>query len=129
MYVSSGFTGLLNQFDFKLFLLGLMELSLTGSGNNLLIESNGLHVKSKLNKTLYLSGNFLDLGANAFGNVDGGELWNHLYLETSDFPEEVFRLFLKSHFDKNSMGIQVTYFFFLQEKFNFGPKHLIFQHF
>lgn len=81
----------------------LMELSLTGSGNNLLIESNGLHVKSKLNKTLYLSGNFLDLGANAFGNVDGGELWNHLYLETSDFPEEVFRLFLKSHFDKNSM--------------------------
>ena len=113
MYVSSGFTGLLNQFDFKLFLLGLMELSLTGSGNNLLIESNGLHVKSKLNKTLYLSGNFLDLGANAFGNVDGGELWNHLYLETSDFPEEVFRLFLKSHFDKNSMGIQVTHFFFL----------------
>ena len=98
-----------------------MELSLTGSGNNLLIESNGLHVKSKLNKTLYLSGNFLDLGANAFGNVDGGELWNHLYLETSDFPEDVFRLFLKSHFDKNSMGNT----FFL--KGNFGPRHLIFE--
>merc|ERR1711973_212687 len=42
---------------------------------------------------------------NAFGNVDGGQLWDILDISitnyrTKGFPEEAFRLLLKSHFNK-----------------------------
>ena len=79
---------------------GLMEISLHGSGDNLLIQSNGLHITSSLNKTLYLSGDDIELNENAFGNVDGGQLWTYFHIGLSNFPEDVFRLMLKSHYDK-----------------------------
>jgi hypothetical protein len=41
---------------------------------------------------------------NAFGNVDGGELWGRLNLQIPDFPELAFRLMLKSHFDRGSQS-------------------------
>ena len=38
--------------------------------------------------------------SNAFGNVDGGKLWTLMNVPSVDFPEDVFRLLLKTHFDK-----------------------------
>lgn len=71
------------------------------------MKSNAFHTTSNYpGKTLSISpyngpnGKFVHFEANAFGNVDGGQLWDKLRLETFDFSEDVFRLMLKSHFDK-----------------------------
>lgn len=87
--------------------LGLQSLLFIGSGDNLVVQSNGFHTKSKLAKNLHISSDDpdepienLQLEPNAFGNVEGSELWSGLLIETSDFPEDVFRLMLKTHFDK-----------------------------
>jgi hypothetical protein len=49
------------------------------------------------------------LQANAYGNVDGGQLWDEMKITTlDDYPEDVYRLLLKSHFDK---GHTSTYVF------------------
>ena len=51
------------------------------------------------------------LQANAYGNVDGGQLWDEIKVNTlGDFPEIVYRLLIKSHFDKGhtSMFYVVT---------------------
>lgn len=87
--------------------LGLQNLYLIGSGDNLVVQTNGFHTKSKLAKNLHISSadpsdaiENLQLEPNAFGNVEGGELWTGLFMQTSDFPEDVFRLMLKTHFDK-----------------------------
>ena len=81
---------------------GLQLLDLRGSGKGLHIESNGFHSKSNLEKTLEIS--YVDsdtkYDSNAFGNVDGGKLWTTMNVPSVDFPEDVFRLLLKTHFDK-----------------------------
>jgi hypothetical protein len=86
--------------------LALTTLALTGSGDNLTIQSNGLHTKSAMPNSVFISSNnqqfgvTLKLEQNAFGNVDGGALWTMLFMPTTDFPEGAFRLLLKTHFDK-----------------------------
>ena len=85
----------------------LQELSLLGSGDHLVVKPNGFHTTSKKNPKVldissFYSGKVDDLllEENAFGNVDGGELWEVMNIATSDFPEDAFRLLLKAHFDK-----------------------------
>ena len=81
---------------------GLQLLDLRGSGAGLHTKSNGFHTKSNLEKTLEISDYDSDTkyDSNAFGNVDGGKLWTTMNVPSVDFPENVFRLLLKTHFDK-----------------------------
>ena len=81
---------------------GLQLLDLRGSGAGLHTKSNGFHSKSNLEKTLTISGfdSETKYDSNAFGNVDGGKLWTLMNVPSVDFPEDVFRLLLKTHFDK-----------------------------
>ena len=83
--------------------INLETLSLVPMGENATIESNGFHTTSSYpNKKLtyaFTSG-YETLQANAFGNVDGGQLWNTLDIVATNFPQDVFRLLLKTHFDK-----------------------------
>ncbi len=71
------------------------------SSANLTVNTHGFYTTSPTPPNLFLSGpNDLDLEEDAFGNIAGGKLWNSLAISTSDFPEDVFRLMLKTHFDK-----------------------------
>ena len=81
---------------------GLQLLDLRGSGAGLHTKSNGFHSKSNLEKTLTISDfdSETKYDSNAFGNVDGGKLWTLMNVPSVDFPEDVFRLLLKTHFDK-----------------------------
>ena len=77
-------------------------------GPNCVVKSNGFHTTSLAEKTLIIyphnNGYNLDdaiiLEDNAFGNVDGGQLWDRLNLGSSDFNENAMRLLFKAHFDK-----------------------------
>ena len=81
---------------------GLTSLLLEGSSDGLQVRSNAFHKKQ--------AGGVLRMGtgifeSNAFGNVDGGELWGSLhFFAGNDFPEDVFRLMIKTAFDKNHDG-------------------------
>ena len=81
---------------------GLQLLDLRGCGAGLHTKSNGFHSKSNLEKTLEISDfdSNTKYDSNAFGNVDGGKLWTSMNVPSVDFPENVFRLLLKTHFDK-----------------------------
>ena len=81
---------------------GLQLLDLRGSGSTLHTKTNGFHSKSNLDKTLDISAfsSETKYDSNAFGNVDGGKLWTLMNVPSVDFPEDVFRLLLKAHFDK-----------------------------
>ena len=84
---------------------GLQLLHLS-DGPLIHIKSNGLHSKSRLDKELKLSRyNNVIYDSNAFGNVDGGELWQNISIQTKDFNQEVFRLMLKTHFDKGHQSL------------------------
>ena len=69
----------------------------------LVLKANAFHITSQNKPELALT--FEDGGAgvqmedNAFGNVVGGKLWGKLEITVPDFPEGVFRLMLKAHFD------------------------------
>ena len=41
---------------------------------------------------------------DVFGNVKGGKLWGAIDVDWPDFTEDVFRLLLKTHFDKGDKG-------------------------
>ena len=81
---------------------GLTYLYVNGDNFEIIVESNGFHTTSTDYKTLEFQGNYgRALQANAYGNVDGGQLWDEIKVNTlDDFPENVYRLLLKSHFDK-----------------------------
>ena len=85
---------------------GLTKLYINGANwddnGEIIVESNGFHTTSTNYKTLEFQGNYgKALRANAYGNVDGGQLWDEMKVTTiDDFPEDVYRLLLKSHFDK-----------------------------
>ena len=72
-----------------------------------MVKSNGFHTTSR-NATLIFyplpfdddEDGYITLEDNAFGNVDGGQLWEGLNLGPSDFNENALRLLLKAHFDK-----------------------------
>lgn len=101
----------INQFAFSS-ATKLLTLDLSESGDfDIVIKSNGFHTMSNSpGKSLIWSPYHGPvepvpvLEANAFGNVDGGKLWNKITIETLDFPPEVYRLLLKSHFDKGDTG-------------------------
>ena len=88
----------------------LKRINLIGSGytrKDLILKSNAFHTTSSLQKTFELvTSATVIYESNAFGNVDGGQLWDTLdigasaYGISNGFPEEAFRLLLKSHFDK-----------------------------
>ena len=82
-------------------------------GPNCVVKSNGFHTTSTAKKTLliYPSNNganddFIILEDNAFGNVDGGQLWDQLSMGNSDFNENAMRLLFKAHFDKGHQSKQ-----------------------
>ena len=81
---------------------GLTKLTINGANAGIVVESNGFHTTSTHYKSLEFQGDYgKALQANAYGNVDGGQLWNEMKINTiDDFPENVYRLLLKSHFDK-----------------------------
>lgn len=91
---------------------GLTKLTINGANASIVVESNGFHTTSTHYKSLEFQGDYgKALQANAYGNVDGGQLWNEMKINTlDDFPENVYRLLLKSHFDKGhtSMFYVVT---------------------
>ena len=85
----------------------LVQIWVGETAGNCVVKSNGFHIKSKRDgKTLILypssneDGSYIRLEDNAFGNVDGGKLWDRLNLGKSDFSEKALRLAFKSHFDK-----------------------------
>merc|ERR1711962_621978 len=70
---------------------------------NFVVKSNGFHKSSTTatsDLTVYPGGGYITLEANAFGNVEGGQLWQTLNLGASDFNEQALRLLIKAHFDK-----------------------------
>merc|ERR1712156_664791 len=76
-------------------------------GPNCVVKSNGFHTTTSAKKSLiiypYKNGKLdecIILEDNAFGNVDGGQLWDQLNLGCSDFNENAMRLLFKAHFDK-----------------------------
>ena len=105
----------------------LENLAFIGTGhnqNNLTFTSNSLQITSAaVKKTFELATSTeVIFETNAFGNVDGGQLWDVLDISitnywTKGFPEEAFRLLLKSHFNKGhkskfkviiKLGLKVT---------------------
>ena len=88
----------------------LETLAFIGDGynqNNLTFTSNSLQITSAAIKKTCVVSTIAEVifETNAFGNVDGGQLWDVLDLAitnywTKGFPEEAFRLLLKSHFNK-----------------------------
>ena len=74
------------------------------------IQSNGLKISSTKDTSLTIDKDVY-FEANALGNGDSGELWQELKLQQSEFKEEVFRMFLKSHFDMGSSGKTLLYSF------------------
>ena len=85
--------------------LGLNQLLLLGT-DGVQVRSNGFHIKHGDGAAMLMMGDKSStFESNAFGNVDGGELWGSLHFFVgNDFPEDVFRLMIKTAFDKNHDG-------------------------
>ena len=89
--------------------LSFLELYTTGNG--LKVKPNGFHTMSKNQKQLLhlwsYSGSATKLEANAFGNENGGELWDSIAIPTTEFPENVFRSMMKTAAEQNAQCKQV----------------------
>ena len=71
------------------------------------VEENGLRISSSKGPSFetYQYGGCVDnVSSNAFGNVAGGNLWGNLYIPWCVFPEETFRVMLKTAFDKGQQS-------------------------
>ena len=82
---------------------GLEQLDMSSMGPELAIKEDGFHITSRKGPSLRFYqtlGCVTDIAPNTFGNVAGGALWGNLWLDWCDFPEDVFRVMLKSAFDK-----------------------------
>ena len=85
--------------------MNLQSLFVSEFAEDFVVKSNGFHISSTAAPILtlgYRSGGYITLEANAFGNVDGGQLWQAFDLGRSDFNEHVLRLFIKAQFDKGN---------------------------
>ena len=86
--------------------VNLQDIWVGEVAGNCVVKSNGFHTTSnKASLILYpynngANGEYITLEDNAFGNVDGGQLWDRLNLGKSDFNEKALRLLFKAHFDK-----------------------------
>ena len=83
--------------------MNLEYLWVSETDKNFVVKSNGFHKRStSASSTLTVNsgGGYITLEANAFGNVEGGQLWQKLNLGRSDFNEQALRLLIKAHFDK-----------------------------
>ena len=81
----------------------LEELKMWSMGGLLAINGNGLRTSSSKGPSfeMYQNGGCVtDIAPNAFGNVAGGALWGNLWIPWCSFPEDVFRVMLKTAFDK-----------------------------
>ena len=82
---------------------GIRNLEIFGS-ENLTISSNGLHSTSHHAKTLRIDmPSYFE--SNAFGTFQDSELWTTIDIVTEDFPEDVFRHVLKSHFENHNSDV------------------------
>ena len=77
---------------------------LTEVADNFVVKSNGFYKSSTSDSSILTviprNTGIITLEANAFGDVDGGQLWQTLNLGTTDFNEHALRLLIKAHFDK-----------------------------
>ena len=87
--------------------VNLQDIWVGEVAGNCVVKSNGFHTTSNKAASLILypynngaNGEYITLEDNAFGNVDGGQLWDRLNLGKSDFNEKALRLLFKAHFDK-----------------------------
>ena len=68
-------------------------------------ESDSFRISSKsVNKTITLTSVNGTFDGNAFGNIGGGQLWDFIRIADDEFSEEVYRLLLKSYFNKAYEG-------------------------
>ena len=82
---------------------GLEVLDMWSMGPDVAIRENGFRITSQKGPILrfYADGcGVNDIAPNAFGNVAGGALWGTLLIDWCYFPEDSFRLMLKTAFDK-----------------------------
>ena len=84
----------------------LTFLELYTTGNGIIVKPNGFHTQSNNEKQLLhlwsYSGSPTKLEANAFGNENGGELWDIIAMPTVEFPENVFRSMMKTAAEQNA---------------------------
>ena len=81
---------------------GLERLQIWASGAYI-VRENGLRISSSKGPSFetYQYGDCIkDVESNAFGNVAGGNLWGNMWIPWCTFPEQAFRLMLKTAFDK-----------------------------
>jgi len=88
----------------------LEKLKMWSSSAKIVFRQNALYTTSRNNATFefYFTGEetsdakHVMFEDNAFGDVDGGELWDTISVNISEFRENTFRLMLKSKFDKQA---------------------------
>ena len=86
----------------------LSTLSIT-SPVDLKVSTNGFHTTSfRTDKVISINTNSTIYESNAFGNVDGGELWQKMDINSNGFPEDVFRIMIKAYFDKGNTGMSLV---------------------
>ena len=86
--------------------MNLRSLFVSEFAENFVVKSNGFHTTSISPSSIltlgHYTGGYITLEANAFGNVEGGQLWQIFDLGRSDFNEGALRLFIKAQFDKGN---------------------------
>ena len=87
----------------------LKQLNLWDMGPNVVINENAFRISTQDKPFLRYNGEGCSasvISENAFGNVEGGQLWGSISLDWCEFPELSFRLMLKTAFDKGLHGKQ-----------------------
>ena len=89
----------------------LKRLSMWASPRSMFFKTNSLYTSSIQDPAfeIYFYGppvqeDHVWFEDNAFGNVDGGQLWSSLAVALDEFREGTFRLMLKAKFDKSADG-------------------------
>ena len=84
---------------------GLERLSMWAMGD-INFRENALAITSEHwpKFEFYTYGTYVNIEDNAFGDVDGGELWGEIMAQLPDFPEGAFRIMLKSNLDLGQRG-------------------------
>ena len=85
---------------------GLATLKMWAASSSVVFDTNALYTTSSeatFEAYFYgLNASSPMFGDNAFGNVDGGQLWERIVVPMAEFRETTFRLMLKAKFDKNA---------------------------
>ena len=85
---------------------GLRTLKMWAASSSVVFHTNALYTTSaEASLEAYFYGSDVSspmFEDNAFGNVDGGRLWDKIVVPMAEFRESTFRLMLKAKFDKNA---------------------------